>query len=81
MLKEVKDSLVLPIVSASVLNTITVLIGILINYARLNDFRCHMEECFDEVERRFDKLDQRFGAFDRRFQQMLDAKPRHPEER
>jgi hypothetical protein len=56
----VNDPLVLPIVCASVLNTIAVVVGILINNARLSDFRHHMEMCFDEVDRRFDELNARF---------------------
>ena len=80
MLIEVNDSLVLPIVWASALNTITVLIGILINNARLSDFRHYMEMCFDEVDRRFDRLDKRFEGLDRRFEQVPGPRPGRPEE-
>jgi hypothetical protein len=68
MLKEVNDSLVLPIVWAAALNTITVLIGILINNARLSDFKHYMEARFNEIDSRFDKLDQRFEGLNRRFE-------------
>jgi len=65
----VNDPLVLPIVLAAVLNTITVAIGILINNARLSELMNHMEACFDQVDRRFDKLDRR------------EASSKRPEER
>ncbi len=55
---------------------ITVLIGILINNARLGDLRHHMEARFNEIDRRFDKLDQRFEGLDRRFEQVPDARPK-----
>jgi hypothetical protein len=68
MLKEVNDSLVLPIVWAAALNTITVLIGILINNARLSDIKHYMAARFNEIDSRFDKLDQRFEGLNRRFE-------------
>ena len=61
------DTQILTIVLASVPTTIAVLIGILLNNARLTDFRLHVDERFREVGRRFDEVDRRFGDVDRRF--------------
>jgi hypothetical protein len=48
------DSQFLAVGLASVPTTITVLIGILINNARLGDLRRHIETLFNQVDQRFD---------------------------
>ena len=54
---------------------ITVLIGILINNARLGDLRHYMDARFNEVDRRFNGIDRRFEEFDRKMDQRFeDAK-------
>jgi len=74
---------------------ITVLIGILINNARLGDLRHYMEARFNDVDRRFNEVDRRFDRVDSRFDDMkdmwrselhrveevLDARLKHLEER
>lgn len=74
---------------------ITVLIGILINNARLGDvnarlgdLRHYMESRFNEVDRRFDRVDSRFDDMKEmwrselhRVEEVLDARLKHLEER
>jgi hypothetical protein len=89
------DSQLLAIALASAPTMITVLIGILINNARLGDLRHHMEARFNDVGRRFNEVDRRFDRVDNRFDDMkeiwrselhrveevLDARLKHLEER
>ena len=49
---------------------ITVLIGILINNARLGDLRYYMEARFNQVDQRFEQVDQRFEQVNQRFEQV-----------
>jgi hypothetical protein len=63
------DSQILAIALASAPTMITVLIGILINNARLGDLRHYMEARFNDVDRRFEDSDRRM---DRRFEDMKD---------
>ena len=86
------DSQLLAIALASVPTMITVLIGILINNARLGDLRHYMEARFNEVDHRFEEMDRKM---DHRFEDMkamwrselhrveevLDARLKHLEER
>ena len=74
---------------------ITVLIGILINNARLSDLRHYMDMRFNQVDQRFNEVDRRFDRVDGRFEEMkdlwrselhrveevLDARLKHLEER
>ena len=74
---------------------ITVLIGILINNARLGDvnarlgdLRHYMESRFNEVDRRFDRVDSRCDDMKEmwrselhRVEEVLDARLKHLEER
>jgi predicted nuclease with TOPRIM domain len=64
------DSQLLAIALASVPTMITVLIGILINNARLGDLRHYMEARFNQVDQRFAQVDQRFAQVDQRFDQV-----------
>ena len=89
------DSQTLAIVAASVPTMITVLIGILINNARLGDLRHYMGDLRHHVDTRFNDMDRRFNDMDRRFDDMkdmwrselhrveevLDARLKHLEER
>jgi len=67
---------------------ITVLIGILINNARLGDLRHYMDARFNEIDRRFDRVDSRFEEMKdlwrselHRVEEVLDARLKHLEER
>jgi len=89
------DSQLLAIALASAPTMVTVLIGILINNARLGDLRYYMEARFNDVDRRFNEVDRRFDRVDSRFDDMkdmwrselhrveevLDARLKHLEER
>jgi hypothetical protein len=89
------DSLILAIALASAPTMITVLIGILINNARLGDLRHYMDARFNQVDQRFNEIDRRFDRVDGRFEEMkdlwrselhrveevLDARLKHLEER
>ena len=70
------DQQILMIALATVPTMLTVLVGILINNARLSDFRAHVDARFNEVDRRFVEVDRRFGDLDRqldhRFDEMKD---------
>lgn len=61
------NSQILTIALAAVPTMLTVLVGILINNARLSDLRDNMNSQFSYVDRRFDAVDQRFDVVDRRF--------------
>lgn len=89
------ETQILTIALASVPTMVTVLIGILINNARLSDLRAHMDARFGDVDKRFNEVDRRFNHVDRRFDDMrdmwrselhrveevLDARLKHLEER
>jgi len=47
---------------ASALNTLSVVVGILINVAKLKELRAHVEALFDHVDRRFDEMRNRGRA-------------------
>jgi hypothetical protein len=73
----------------------TVLIGILLNNARLSDvnsrlggLRSHMDSRFNDVDRRFDGVDRRFEEMKEmwrtelhRVEEVLDARLKHLEDR
>ena len=86
------DSQLLAIALASAPTMITVLIGILINNARLGDLRQYMDARFNDVDRRLEaldrKVDQRFEDVKamwkselHRVEEVLDARLKHLEER
>jgi|SRR5689334_1570057 len=64
------DSQLLAIALASVPTMITVLIGILINNARLGDLRHYTEARFNQVDQRFEQVNQRFEQVNQRFDQV-----------
>jgi len=70
--EQMSDTQLLTIVLASAAPTmLTVLVGILINNARLTDLRTHLDV-------RFANIDQRFNDLDRRFDEMRDLSPLEP---
>ena len=89
------DTQILTLALASVPTMLTVLIGILLNNARLSDvnsrlgeFRSHMDGRFNDVDRRFDGVDRRFEEMKEmwrieihRVQEVLDARLKHLEDR
>ena len=66
------DSQLLVVALPTASTIIVVLIGILLNNARLSDLRADMNTRFDEVDRRFNEFDRRFTEFDRKFDQRFD---------
>jgi hypothetical protein len=68
------DTQMLTVALASVPTMITVLIGILINNARLSDFRNH-------VDSRFDDMKDMWRSELHRVEEVLDARLKHLEER
>ena len=88
------DTQILTIALASVPTMLTVLIGILLNNARLSDvnsrlgeFRSHMDGRFNDVDRRFDAVDRRFEEKKEmwrtelhRVEEVLDARLKHLED-
>jgi hypothetical protein len=82
------DSQILAIALASLPTMITVLIGILINNARLSDLnarmgdlRHHMDARFNEVDHRFEDLKAMWRSGIHRVEEVLDARLKHLEER
>ena len=82
------DTQMLTIALATVPTMIAVLVGILINNARLSDLRSYMDARFNAVDRRFDGVDQRFEEMKdmwrtelRRVEEVLDARLKHIEAR
>src|SRR5580692_8332410 len=65
-----KDSQTLSLMIASLPTMLTVLIGILVNNARLSDLRAHMDARFADVDKRFADVDRRLNEVDRRFDQV-----------
>ena len=75
------DSQILTIVLASVPNVLAVLMGILINNARLTDLRAHIDTRFEAVDRRFDEMRDMWRSELHRVEDVLDARLKHLEER
>ena len=89
------DTQLLTIALASVPTMLTVLIGILLNNARLSDVNSRLGELRSHMDARFNDVDWRFDGVDRRFEEMkemwrtelhrveevLDARLKHLEER
>jgi iron uptake system EfeUOB component EfeO/EfeM len=66
------DSQLLAIALAAAPTMITVLIGILINNARLGDLRHYMDARFNGVNERFNDIDRRFEDLDRKMDYRFD---------
>jgi hypothetical protein len=89
------DTQILNLAFASVPTMLTVLIGSLLNNARLSDvnarlgeLRSHMDSRFNDVDRRFDGVDRRFEEMKEmwrtelhRVEEVLDARLKHLEDR
>jgi hypothetical protein len=86
------DTQILTIVLASAPTMLTVLIGILINNARLSDFRGHVDvrlagmdtrigELRAHMDARFDDMRDTWRSELRRVEEVIDARLRHLEER
>jgi len=81
------ESQLLGIAIANGSTMLTVLVGILINNARLSDLRSHMDARFNDVDRRFNEVDRRFDEMRdtwraelRRVEEVIDARLKHLEE-
>ena len=82
------DTQILTIALASVPTVLAVLMGILINNARLSDLRSHLDARFEDVDRRFNNVDRRFDEMKEmwrtelhRVEEVLDARLKHLETR
>jgi len=75
------DNQILTIALASVPTMITVLIGILINNARLTDLGTRMDQRFNEMDRRFVEMKELWRSELHRVEEVLDARLKHIEER
>jgi hypothetical protein len=82
------DTQLLTIALASVPTMLTVLIGILLNNARLSDvnsrlgeLRSHMDVRFNGVDRRFEEMKEMWRTELHRVEEVLDARLKHLEER
>jgi hypothetical protein len=82
------DTQILTIAFASVPTMLTVLIGILLNNARLSDvnsrlgeLRSHMDGRFDGVDRRFEEMKEMWRTELHRVEEVLDARLKHLEDR
>jgi hypothetical protein len=82
------DTQILTIALASVPTMLTVLIGILLNNARLSDvnsrlgeFRSHMDARFNDVDRRFEEMKEMWRTEMHRVEEVLDARLKHLEDR
>lgn len=71
----------LTIALSTVPTMLTVLIGILINNARLSDLRSHMDDRFDRVDTRLGDLKELWRSELHRVEEVLDARLKHIEER
>ena len=75
------ETQMLTIALASVPTMITVLIGILINNARMNDMNTRIGELRSEMNRRFDDVKDTWRSELHRVEEVLDARLKHLEER
>jgi hypothetical protein len=73
------DTQLLTIALATVPTMLTVLIGILINNARLSDLRSHLDIRFNDVDRRFEEMKDMWRSELHRVEEVLDARLKHLE--
>lgn len=73
------DSRTVASIAAAAVPTVTVLVGILINDARLGDMnariaelRSHVDSRFGDMDRRFTEVDRRISDLDRKVDQRFD---------
>jgi hypothetical protein len=86
--EQMSDTQLLTIVLAVVPTMVTVLVGILINNARLSDLRTHLDVRFTNIDQRFSDIDRRFDEMRdlwrselHRVEEVIDARLKHLEER
>jgi hypothetical protein len=72
---------ILTFVLAMAPTMLTVLVGILINNARLSDLRSHLDHGFDEVDQRFVEAKDLWRSELHRVEEVLDGRLKHLEER
>jgi len=82
------DTQILTIAFASVPTMLTVLIGILLNNARLSgvnsslgELRSHMDSRFNGIDRRFEEMKEMWRTELHRVEEVLDARLKHLEDR
>jgi len=82
------DTQMLTVALATVPTMFTVLVGILLNNARLSDvnsrlgeFRSHMDARFNDVDRRFDEMKEMWRTELHRVEEVIDARLKHLEHR
>jgi hypothetical protein len=82
------ETQILTIALSTVPTMLTVLVGILINNARLGDvnirlgeLRSHMDSRFDDVDRRFDEMKDLWRSELHRVEEVIDARLKHIEGR
>jgi hypothetical protein len=73
------SQLLVAMAAAGLLNTIAVVIGILINNARLRDLRANVESLFVHVESLFVHVDSLFDHVDRRFDEIAWSRSSTPD--
>lgn len=75
------DTQVLILALPSVLSVVAVLVGILINNARLGDTNTRISELRSHMDNRFDDMRDTWRAELRRVEEVIDARLKHLEER
>ena len=75
------DTQMLTIAFASVPTMLTVLIGILLNNARLSDVNSRLGELRSHMNRRFEEIKERCRTELHRVEEILDARLKHLEDR
>ena len=75
------DTQILTIALAAAPATVAVLIGILLNNARLSDLRGHLDSRFNTMDVRFEEMKDLWRSELHRVEEVLDARLKHLEER
>lgn len=75
------ETQLLSIALAAAPTMLAVLVGILINNARLTDLRGHMDSRFNDVDHRLDDMRDLWRAELHRVEEVLDARLKHLEDR
>jgi hypothetical protein len=75
------DTQILTIALASAPTMLTVLIGILVNNARLNDMGARLAELRTHMDARFDDMRDTWRSELRRVEEVIDARLKHLEDR
>jgi hypothetical protein len=73
------DTQLFTIALATVPTMLAVLMGILINNARLSDLRSHIDMRFNDVDRRFEEMKDMWRSELHRVEEVLDARLKHLE--